>query len=237
MKKELQSILCKGAKDLGAGELSEAQVTAFATYLEELKRWSGKVNLTAIRDDREIIIRHFIDSLVPFKVISSIKNGAASILDIGAGGGFPGIPLKIVLPETTLTLIDSVGKKVNFMRHAIRTIGLADAKAVAGRAEDTALIESVAGGGFDCVISRALTELKGFVEMARPYLSEDGTIIAMKGPLEDGASDTAMPLKAELKAVEAMGVGSVEAIEVAVPFTDRMTTLVILRGLSQRDNS
>ncbi|MCK4847077.1 MAG: class I SAM-dependent methyltransferase, partial [Deltaproteobacteria bacterium] len=116
-----------------------------------------------------------------------------------------------------------------------------DAKAVAGRAEDAALIESVAGGvsggGFDCVISRAFTELKGFVEMARPYLSEDGTIIAMKGPLEDGASDTTMPLKAELKAVEALGVGSVEVIEVAVPFTDRMTTLVIFRGLSQRDNS
>ena len=225
MKKEaLEDILCQGAKELGAGELSEAQVTAFFAYLDELMRWNSKINLTAIRDERGIVIRHFIDSLVPFKVLLAIKDGRGSILDIGAGGGFPGLPLKIVLPEMKLTLVDSVEKKVNFMRHAIRTLGLTGATAVAGRAEDPTMIEALGKAkGFDCVISRALTGLKAFVEMARPYLNEGGTIIAMKGPL-----DTETLLEAELKAVEDM---EVEIIETPVPFADRVTTMVIFRDL------
>ena len=232
MKKELLEILCQGAEELGVGELTEAQASAFSTYLDELKRWNSRINLTAIRDEREIVIRHFIDSLVPFKVLSGIKDGRGSILDIGAGGGFPGLPLKVVLPEMKVTLVDSVEKKVNFMRHAIRTIGLADATAVAGRAEDPAIIEAIGKGGFDCVISRALTELGAFVEMARPYLNEGGIIIAMKGPLEGAGTEASpgreTPIKAELKAVESL---EYEIVETSVPFAERVTTMVIFRGL------
>lgn len=228
-KTTLEDILRQGAEELGVGELTEGQVKAFFTYLDELKRWNSRINLTAIRDEREIVIRHFIDSLVPYKVLSSIKDGAGAVLDIGAGGGFPGLPLKIVLPDMKLTLIDSVGKKVNFMRHTIRTLGLTDATAVVGRAEDPQMIEALiggqGGGGFDCVISRALTELGAFVEMARPYLNKDGVIVAMKGPL-----DSETPLKVELKAIEGGGV-EYEVVETLVPFADRTTTMVILRGL------
>lgn len=212
--KELTEILKKGAHELGVG-LTEAQVTAFVAYLRELKVWNTKINLTSIDTDREIISRHFVDSLIPLKYLG----GCTKLLDIGAGGGFPGLPLKIAYPALEVTLVDKVEKKVFFMRHAIRTLGVKGAEAVAGRVEDPAFIKKY-GGKFDCVISRAFTELKGFIEVALPFARPGGSILAMKGPA----------YIEELKAVEGMeGIEGLHIEEIKAPLEDRTTVLVIYR--------
>ncbi|HBG46654.1 MAG TPA: 16S rRNA (guanine(527)-N(7))-methyltransferase RsmG [Deltaproteobacteria bacterium] len=207
-------LLKKGALELGVA-LDDSQAAAFLTYLRELKVWNKKINLTAIEDEKDIIIKHFLDSLTPFGLFSEVR----SVLDMGAGAGFPGIPLKIAMPELRLTLLDSVEKKVNFMKHIIRTLGLKGAEAIAGRAEAPDLAYRLAGS-FDCVISRAFTELPAFMTLGLPYLRPGGMLLAMKGPA----------VAEEINALGVMkGVLPPESFEVAVPFSDRKTTLVVIR--------
>ncbi len=178
-KADLTKMLSQGALELGV-ELDPVALGRFSTYLAELKAWSTRMNLTTITEDREVVIRHFLDSLTPYRHLKEI--GCKSLVDIGAGAGFPGIPLKIAIPPLDLLLIDSVTKKVHFMRHIIRTLGIKSpgARAVAARGEDPAVVEEF--GGVDCVISRAFASLEDFLAMAGPYCSKEGRLIAMKGP-------------------------------------------------------
>lgn len=150
----------------------------FEIYLRELKEWSEKFNLTAIKEDREIVIKHFLDSVTPVQLI---KPGSA-ILDIGSGAGFPGIPIKIVGPSIKVTLLDSVNKKVTFMKHVIELLRLSGIEAIHSRAED--LVKS-RKGQFDVVISRALTNLSDFIKIGEPFLKPEGILIAMKGSRAD----------------------------------------------------
>lgn len=213
---EKRELLKKGASELDI-ELEEGAIALFLRYLAELKAWNRKINLTSIEEDREIIIKHFLDSLIPLKYL----NKADTILDVGSGGGFPGIPLKIAAPSLKITLMDTVQKKVHFMRHIIRTLGLTGIEALACRVEDPSIINRYKGS-FDCVTSRAFTELKNFLPLALPYLRTGGVILAMKGP---GVTE-------ELKGIQGIeGVNSPEIHEVSVPFLDRTTNIVILRKL------
>lgn len=218
MEEKLKKTLKDGAKELGA-ELSDEALDLFQKYLAELKVWNKKINLTSIDSDEEIVKRHFLDSFTPY---SHIK-GSKSLLDIGAGGGFPGIPLKIAFPDIKVVLMDSVEKKVHFMRHIIRTLGLAKTgdgiEAIAARVEDPSVVKKYSES-FDCVISRAFTELKGFLTLGLPYLRPGGRIIALKGPA----------YAEELKGAGGiMGITGPEVFEVRVPFTDRTTTVIIFK--------
>ncbi|MCL4873623.1 16S rRNA (guanine(527)-N(7))-methyltransferase RsmG [bacterium] len=214
--REKLEILKKGALELGI-ELNEGQGEAFLVYLRELKTWNKRINLTAIEDDREIIIKHFLDSLTPVRFLSGIN----SALDMGAGAGFPGIPIKIAMPDLQVTLLDSVLKKVSFMRHIIRTLGLKGIEAIHARAEANELKTRLAGS-FDCVISRAFSELAAFSALALPYLKPGGMLLAMKGP---AVSD-------ELGAMgETSGFTRPEVHEARVPFSSRVTRLVVMRKL------
>lgn len=167
------SLLSTHAADFGIA-LSQDALPKFETYLHELKVWNEKFNLTAIKDDEGIVIKHFLDSLTPLKFI---KPGS-SLLDIGSGAGFPGIPLKIVEPSLKVTLIDSVNKKVTFMKHMIAELGLTGIEAVHTRAEELAKTKK---GNYDVVISRALTNLSDFIKLGEPFPKLDGVLIAMKG--------------------------------------------------------
>lgn len=211
---ELKTLLRRGAEALGVALSEDAQLK-FIEYLKELKAWNLRVNLTAIEEEREIVIRHFLDSLTP----SAFLEGAARLLDIGAGGGFPGIPLKIATPSMYVCLIDSVSKKVHFMRHIIRKLALVGIDAESVRAEDRGFMEKNRGG-FDIVTSRAFTELKGFVEVALPYLRPGGRIIAIKGPT---VAEEIAPLKGY------PGIIGIETHEVKIPFSKRVTTIVVVK--------
>lgn len=207
-------LLKKGAAELGVA-LDDGQVAAFLRYARELQAWNRKMNLTTVVDEKDIIIRHFLDSLTPCRLLS----GVGELLDIGSGGGFPGLPIKIAMPALRVTLMDSVEKKVHFIRHIIRTLGLAGVEAVSGRVESPELVHGLSGS-FDFVISRAFAELDAFVSLAAPYLRAGGMLIAMKGP----AAATEVAAMGQVK-----GFSDPEVMEVEVPFSGRTTTLVVMR--------
>lgn len=170
-----QDILVEGATRLSI-DVSRDQAERYARFAQELVHWNRKINLTAIHDSRDIAVKHIIDSLAP---AAEIEEGSR-LIDIGAGGGFPGIPLKILLPSLSLTMIDGSRKKVNFLKHIIRVLKLEGIEARHVRAEALAGEEGQ-GGGYDAAICRALGGLDQFVELALPLIRQDGKMIAMKG--------------------------------------------------------
>ena len=160
----------------GAGSLSinvdAPQIDQFVLYADELMKWNRKINLTAITDAEALAIKHFLDSIAPLALIPL----GASLLDIGSGAGFPGIPLKIVRPDLKVTLIDAVRKKVNFQKHVIRTLALENIGSHHIRAEQFSPETP-----FDVVITRALSTLTKFVKLALPLLAKDGVMLSWKG--------------------------------------------------------
>ncbi|MGZ3495056.1 MAG: 16S rRNA (guanine(527)-N(7))-methyltransferase RsmG [Thermodesulfobacteriota bacterium] len=175
MEVEDRDLLVQGGKTFGI-DLAEKTIEAFELYLKELLKWNQKINLTAIRSERGIVLKHFIDSFSVYPYLDQ----HSSVLDIGSGAGFPGIPLKIVQPALEMTLIDSVRKKVDFQRQLIRVLGLKGVEAIHGRVQDTRVLESL-GGRFDIILSRAFSDLRTFLVLGSPFLKEKGLAIAMKG--------------------------------------------------------
>lgn len=178
MESENEELLVKGAEAFGI-RLNQEQVESFDLYLRELLKWNQKINLTAIRSEKGIVLKHFLDSLSVFPYLSK----TASLLDIGSGAGFPGIPLRIVQPSLEITLIDSVRKKVDFQRHIIRMLGLKGTEAIHGRIQDKEILQSMTER-FDTVISRAFSNLQTLLLLAFPFLKKGGILLAMKGELE-----------------------------------------------------
>jgi 16S rRNA (guanine527-N7)-methyltransferase len=172
-------MLESGARQLGI-DFGDRESNLFFTYLKELVEWNRKINLTAIRDAKGIVTRHFLDSLA----VDGFLHDARSLLDIGSGAGFPGIPLKIVRPSLDVVLLDGVGKKVAFMKNVVRVLSLKGIKAVHGRVEDPSVIAEYREA-FDVVVSRAFARLSDFLTVADPYTKEGGLIIAVKGPRGD----------------------------------------------------
>ncbi len=146
-------------------------IERMAVLLQELERWNRRVNLTAIRDLEEMITGHLCDSLV----VQPLLEGD-SVLDVGTGPGFPGLPLAIVEPGCTFELLDSSNKKIQFVNHVIGLLGLGNVKAVRSRAEDYA-----PGHRFGTVIARAVATLSRLLGMAGHHVGEDGVFIALKG--------------------------------------------------------
>ena len=153
--------------------LSKEKIPLFEQYYRELLSWNEKINLTRITDVREVIVNHFLDSLVPERFIAP----GASIADIGTGAGFPGLPLKIIRPDLVVTLIDSSFKKVAFLRHVVRTLGLTgvDVRQVRIEKRKSRAPEFMFG------IGRAVSALPAFLAMARRAVVVGGSIVAMRG--------------------------------------------------------
>ncbi len=177
--KKWRDCIYEGAEKLGI-PIEQEKIEKFSIHAHELIKWNQKINLTAITDPMEVAVKHFLDAIAPIPDIP--PNG--TLLDIGSGGGFPGIPLKICQPSMSVTVIDASRKKVNFLKHMIRTLGLEDIYALHIRAEDFAKKPDVSGH-FDVIISRALSSLTHFAVTAAPFLKQNGLIIAMKGTVSD----------------------------------------------------
>jgi len=170
-----KKLLYDGAQALEI-HVDSDQVDKFTTHAMELAKWNRKINLTAITDPLEVAVKHFLDSMAPDSMIPS----NASLLDIGSGGGFPGIPLKILKPSLSVTLIDASRKKVSFLKHLIRILGLENVEAFHVRAEEFSQ-QALFAGPFNAIISRALSSTPEFVLTALPLLDTDGILVAMKG--------------------------------------------------------
>ena len=179
METENKDLLVEGAKTFGI-YLDGKAIESFELYLKELLKWNQKINLTAIRSEKGIVLKHFLDSLSVYPYIPK----TCSLLDIGSGAGFPGIPLKITQPNLEMTLIDSVRKKVDFQRHIIRMLGLKGIEAIHGRVQDKGILQGL-GGRFDITLSRAFSDLRTLLILGFPFLKKGGRVIAMKGEVDN----------------------------------------------------
>ncbi|MFC1577497.1 16S rRNA (guanine(527)-N(7))-methyltransferase RsmG [Thermodesulfobacteriota bacterium] len=175
---EWSKLIIDGARAFDL-DLDRRHTDRFAAHAAELLHWNKTINLTTITDPGEVAVKHVVDSLAPAKLVSP----GATLLDIGSGGGFPGIPLKVVIPTLLITLIDASRKKVTFLKHVIRTLKLEGIEALHIRAQDLAGDPAYLKH-FDAITSRALTDLKSFIHQALPLLSSEGEIIALKGTVD-----------------------------------------------------
>ena len=159
-------------------ELSPSQLKDFQAFEDLLLEWNGKFNLTSITDPAEIHIKHFLDSLTVLKVIPN--SSGLSLIDIGTGAGFPGIPLKIMLPELSLTLVESSQKKAEFCKVVVEKLHLTNTSVIAARAEDLGK-DSQHREQYDWAVARAVAELSVLAEYLLPFVKIGGKALAMKG--------------------------------------------------------
>lgn len=167
---ELTREIRAGLEALGQPAGREA-VERLARLLEELARWNRRINLTAVRAQADMVGAHLLDSLSAAPLIAGRR-----VLDVGTGGGFPGLPLAITMPEREFTLLDSNGKKISFVRHMIGDLGLQNAQAVQARVEDHA-----PAAAYDTVIARAFAPLPRMLELAGHLVAGSGVLLALKG--------------------------------------------------------
>lgn len=201
MTSENVELLRKGAAAYGI-TLTEEQLTQFGRYHETLMEWNEKINLTAITEEREVVIKHFIDS---FSVLRHLPEGTGSLIDVGTGAGFPGIPLKIVQKNLKVTLLDSLEKRVRFLDTVIAYNQLTGIQAIHGRAEDFAREKSYRER-YDIGIARAVASLPVLCEYILPFVRIGGLFIAMKG------SEVQKELEEAGKAISILG-GEVKKVE------------------------
>jgi 16S rRNA (guanine527-N7)-methyltransferase len=199
-------LLRTGAAELGVG-LSDEQIGRLADYVALLAKWNTVYNLTAIRDPRQMLIQHILDSLSIVPHLAAHEG--RSILDVGSGGGLPGIVLAIALPDRNVTLNDIVQKKTAFQAQAKAELKLENLSVVTGRVENLRPGVEVPEK-FDAIVSRAFAELADFVTLARHLVSERGSIWAMKGVRPDAEIDR-LPAGARVAQVVRLRVPSLDA--------------------------
>jgi len=209
-----RELLRDGAFQLGI-DLDDTCLDRFALLAGELRRWNAKVNLTALKSVRDIVTRHFVDSLT----IAPLLPHGARLLDIGSGGGFPCIPLKIARPDLEIVSVDGVQKKILFQRHVARLLGFDRFSAIHGRAE--ALAQTMPRL-FSVVVARAVADMETLLRLGLPLLADDGVIIAMKG------RQGRVEIEAAREAISALGVSVREVRELRLPASGDERTLILL---------
>lgn len=215
-------LLKNGAMAFGIS-LTQAQINQFDLYYRKLMEWNEKVNLTAITDEREVVIKHFIDSL---SVLRFLPENAKTLIDVGTGAGFPGIPLKIVKEDLQVTLLDSLEKRVRFLEEVITSGNLTGIQTFHGRAEDFAR-EKQHREMYDVGTARAVAALPVLCEYVLPFVRIGGLFIAMKG------SEVQKELDESKRAVSVLG-GHTKAVEqFDLPFDPMRRHIVLIEKLHQ----
>ncbi|GJH21058.1 16S rRNA (guanine(527)-N(7))-methyltransferase RsmG [Caballeronia novacaledonica] len=211
----LATTLEKGVAELDIA-LSPSQIQKLLDYVALLGKWNSVYNLTAIRDPQQMLIQHILDSLAIVPAVSARM--PATALDVGSGGGLPGIVLAIALPELRVTLNDIVHKKTAFQSQAKVQLGLNNLAVVTGRVESLRPGVEVPGK-FDLIVSRAFAELSDFVTLARHLVADNGRILAMKG-VRPEAEAARVPAGATVLGIERLNVPMLDAerhlVEIAV---------------------
>jgi 16S rRNA (guanine527-N7)-methyltransferase len=211
-----------GLKELGI-TLNDKQYQQFIDYYELLIERNSVMNLTAITELKEVVTKHFIDSLA---IVKSIKLGNERLLDLGTGAGFPGIPLKIVYPELEIILLDSLSKRLVFLDDVIRQLGLEKIQTLHGRAEDYGR-DSQYREQFDLCVSRAVAKLSSLSEYCLPYVKKGGYFISYKaGNIEE-------ELISSKRAIKLLGAELQKVIDYQLPNTEMLRTLIVIKKNEQ----
>lgn len=203
---EAKKLLIQGIEEIGLPH-ADSQISAFVTYLTELKKWNRAYNLTGLKTDREIVIKNFLDSLLFCGVI---PDDVRSVADIGSGAGFPGVPIKIMRPDLQVILVEPTQKKVLFLRHLCHRLGLQGIEVMDKR------VEEVSGVKVDALVTRALFSVADFMDKAGHMLGENGVLILSKGP----------KLQEELKGTEG---SEVSVRDKVLPYEKTVRHLVLVR--------
>ncbi len=177
--------LAQNVQDVVGLRLGASQVTTMERYERELLDWNTRFNLTAVRDSNGVQVKHFLDSLTCFLALRDTP--IDRVIDVGTGAGFPGLPLKIAYPAMQLTLVESVGKKADFCRHVVKTLGLERVEVVQERAETLGQMPAYREQ-YDWALARAVAAMPVLVEFLLPLVRVGGRILAMKG--ESGPAET-----------------------------------------------
>jgi 16S rRNA (guanine527-N7)-methyltransferase len=212
--RDLAARLDRGLESLGL-PLPLTARQQLLRYIALLARWNRTYNLTAIREPERMVSHHLLDSLAAVPALDRVADGrtALCVLDVGSGGGLPGIPIAVARPEWRVTMVDPVQKKGAFLVQAIAELSLANARAATVRVEELATPTL-----FDVVISRAFADLAAFVQSALRHVARDGRLVAMKGVHPD-AELAELPPSVELE----------ETLVLAVPFVEGARHLVVMR--------
>jgi 16S rRNA (guanine527-N7)-methyltransferase len=199
--------------------LDPSHTTQFALHAKELLEWNRFANLTAITDLKELAEKHFLDTLPLVPLIPP----HSKVLDIGSGGGFPGVPLKVIRPDLHLNLIDASRKKAHFLKHLIRTLELQDIEARHVRAEALTTEVQAEARRYGVIVSKAVSKLHRFLDQALPLLGRPGMVIAMKGlDVDDELERAGSRIRSAAL--------SLEKKEYRLPFLDIRRNLIILRS-------
>jgi len=220
---DFDSLLKDGALEYNI-ELSENQIQQFRRYKELLIEWNEKMNLTAIEDEYDIVIKHFIDSISCFST-KLIEKGL-KLIDIGTGAGFPGIPIKIAAPEMEVVLLDSLNKRVNFLNAVINELNLKGITAIHGRAEDIAH-KKEHREKYDIAVARAVANLSVLSEYCIPFVKTGGYFISMKGPNVNDELTQAQ------NAFKILGGEFKEKLDIKLPKADITHSIIVIKKLLQ----
>ncbi len=219
---DLETLL-SGARPVGL-ELTPAQLQQFAQYRELLLDWNQRINLTAITDPQDVLTRHFLDSLAClFAIPSAEQSKRLRLLDVGSGAGFPGLPLQIAFPDWQVTLLEATGKKVRFLEAVIASLGLLQARAIQGRAEELAH-DSQHRARYDVVTARGLAALPTLLEYCLPFCRPGGLVIAPK------KGEISAEVEQGTKAAVLLGGRFVETRPFSLPGLEDQRALIIFQA-------
>ena len=210
-----RELLQNGAEKL-AVPLTLEQINSIFIYLTELKKWNEKINLTAIKDERDIIIKHVLDSLS--YIIGFAPSPEVRLLDIGSGAGFPALPIKIARPEISISMVDSVKKKASFLRHIVRTLQLKGAEVFDQRTE---LLPASLCSTFDVVTARAFANMNAAILAGLPFLKPGGLIVLSRGPEESITEQS----------FARIGVTLEKKVELTLPYSDYKRAIWVFKKI------
>ncbi|WP_042277490.1 16S rRNA (guanine(527)-N(7))-methyltransferase RsmG [[Clostridium] dakarense] len=214
-----RDILAKGLCDLGI-DVNDKMLDNLKIYRDMLADWNQHMNLTGIVEEKEVYIKHFLDS------ISAVKNGyiknGISLIDVGTGAGFPGLPLRICLEDLEVTLLDSLNKRINFLQEVSKSVGIDNIEYIHGRAEDFGKSEEYREK-YDVATARAVAGLPVLMEFCIPFIKVGGHFVCLKGP------NANLELEESKAAMDALGVEFIEKIDVKLPESDLNHNILVFK--------